>query len=571
MELCYAALPMFQFLLATLLLLATLSSAQTKPDSLDQLSSDLWSWRARYRPFTFDDVPRMEHAGGVRDWSEETVARQRLDLAAFERRWKQMNSEDWTVAKKVDYQLVGSALARVRWELDVYPRWRLDPMFYVEQTVVALQEELIAPPPFTPDRGREIVVRAENIPSILLQARSNLKPVNAFAGLAIEALANIESRLQPVASGVSPLLTSDDLRARFQAAMPKAMNALLEYRGWLQRNLPGMRREFVVGGAAYSFYLHRVALLPYTPEQMLEMARQDLDRVLTAESLEKKRDIAAPELKIAATAEDEIARMARDDESIRRFLVTHELLTVPSDLPHWTLRAAPDYVAAFSGLAELDDFTGPSRPEQDGTRWIQPPASDMPYFSAAYAKDARTTGVHEGVPGHFFQLSLARRNPDPVRRQYYDSVANEGLGFYSEEMMLQAGLYDDAPRSREIIYSFARLRALRVEVDVKLALGQFTIAQAADYLARMVPMDRKSAENDAADYAASPGLGVAYEIGKLQIERMLARRRLQQGTEFNLRQFQDQVWMNGNVPFSLLQWELLGFDDDVKTANELGQ
>jgi len=87
----------------------------------------------------------------------------------------------------------------------------------------------------------------------------------------------------------------------------------------------------------------------------------------------------------------------------------------------------------------------------------------------------------------------------------------------------------------------------------------------------MVPMDRKSAETDATDYAASPGLGIAYEIGKLQIERMLARRRLQQGAEFNLREFQDQVWMNGNVPFSLLQWELLGLDDEVKRANELAQ
>jgi uncharacterized protein (DUF885 family) len=93
-------------------------------------------------------------------------------------------------------------------------------------------------------------------------------------------------------------------------------------------------------------------------------------------------------------------------------------------------------------------------------------------------------GVHEGVPGHFFQLSLSRRNSDPIRRQYYDSSANEGIAFYAEEMMLDAGLYDDSPRSREIIYNFARLRALRVEVDVKLALGQFSIAQAADYLAR---------------------------------------------------------------------------------------
>jgi uncharacterized protein (DUF885 family) len=231
----------------------------------------------------------------------------------------------------------------------------------------------------------------------------------------------------------------------------------------------------------------------------------------------------------------------------------------------------PDYVAAFDGFGEQDDFTAPSRLHQDGTRWLQPPSDQLPYFAKAYAQDPRTTGVHEGVPGHFFQLSLAWRHPDPIRRQYYDSSANEGIGFYAEEMMLQAGLYDDSPRSRQIIYSFARLRALRVEVDVKLALGQFTIPQAADYLARTVPMDRKTAEAEAADFAAAPGLAIAYQVGKLQIERMLAERRLQLHDKFNLRDFHDYVWTNGNVPLSLQRWELLGLDDDINHVDQLAK
>lgn len=263
--------------------------------------------------------------------------------------------------------------------------------------------------------------------------------------------------------------------------------------------------------------------------------------------------------------------MARDEANIRTYLVEHEILSVPPDLPHWTLRLAPDYIAAFDGLGELDDFTGPSRLQQNGTRWIQPPSNDLPYFWKAYAQDSRTTGVHEGVPGHFFQLSLSWRNPDPIRRHYYDSVANEGIGFYAEEMMLDAGLYDNSPRSREIIYSFARLRALRVEVDVKLALGKFTIAQAAYYLAHTVPMDRKTADGEATEFATAPGVGIAYEIGKLQIERMLAERRLQQGKKFTLREFHDYVWSNGNVPLSLQRWEMLGLNADLKKADELAK
>ena len=554
-----------------LLLLSAISFAQPKTDSLDQLASDFWTWRAAHRPFTFDDVPRMEHAAGMREWSPAAVAKQRVDLAEFERRWKAMPTDGWPVARMVDYRLMGSALARVRWELDVNPRWQRDPTFYVEQTIDALQEELMSPAPLDPARSREIVARTENIPSILEQGKLNLKAIAPFAQLTIALLADIDARLARVERGVSPLLISDDLRARFRVAIAAASKALIDYREWLKQNLPNMRQDFTLGDKAYGFFLHQVALLPYTPEQLLAMARQDFERVLAMESYERQRDLRAPELKLPATAEEESARMARDDANIRRYLVEHQILTVPPDLPHWTARLAPDYVVALDGFGELDDFTGPSRLHQDGVRWIQPPSNNLPYFWKAFAQDPRTTGVHEGVPGHFFQLSLAWRNPDSIRRQYYDSGANEGIGFYAEEMMLDAGLYDDSPRSRAIIYSFARLRALRVEVDVKLALGRFTIAQAADYLARTVPMDRETAAGEAASFATAPGLGIAYEIGKLQIQRMLAERRLEQGDKFTLGEFHDYVWSNGNVPLSLQRWDLLGLDDDVKKVDELAR
>jgi hypothetical protein len=558
-------------LLIALLLLSSISAAQPRTDSVQQLASDFWSWRAKYRPFTFDDIPRMEHSGGPRNWSGTSIEKQHADLREFEQRWKAMRTGERPVAEKVDYRLMGSAIARVHWELDVNPRWQRDPTFYVEQTVGALQEELMPAPPFTEDRSQEIVVRTENIPSLLEDGKANLKPLAPFAQLAITSLSDIDGRLSRVERGVSPLLTNDELRTRLRIAIPKAIDALVKYRDWLQHSLPDMPQEFALGREAYCFFLHQVALLPFTPEQLLIMARQDFDRVLAMEAYEQQRNLGAPELTTPATADEEIARMFHADAEIRTYLEKHEILTVPAALPHWTMQLMPDYIAALSGLGELDDFTGPSRLNQNGIRWIQPPSANLPYFNKAYAQDPRTTGVHEGVPGHFFQLSLSWRNSDPIRRQYYDSGANEGIGFYAEEMMLQAGLYDDSPRSRQIIYSFARLRALRVEVDVKLALGQFTIAQAADYLIRTVPMDRVTAEGESADFAAAPGLAIDYEIGKLQIEHMLAEQRLQQGDNFKLRQFHDYVWSNGNVPLSLQQWELLGLDDDIKKVDELVQ
>ena len=197
-------------------------------------------------------------------------------------------------------------------------------------------------------------------------------------------LSDIDARLARVERGASPLLTSDDQRARFRTAIAAASKALIDYREWLKQNLPDMRPDFALGDKAYGFFLHQVALLPYTPEQLLTMARQDFERVLAMESYEHQRDFNAPELKLPATAEEETARMARDDANIRRYLTDHQILTVPPDLPHWTLRLAPDYVAAFDGFGELDDFTGPVAPAS-GWNALDPAALERIY---------RTSGKH---------------------------------------------------------------------------------------------------------------------------------------------------------------------------------
>jgi uncharacterized protein (DUF885 family) len=115
-----------------------------------------------------------------------------------------------------------------------------------------------------------------------------------------------------------------------------------------------------------------------------------------------------------------------------------------------------------------------------------------------------------------------------------------------------------------------RLRALRVEIDIRLAVGDFTIDQAADYLARAVPMDRATATEEAVFFAFNPGQAISYQVGKLQIIRFLADARLDRGDAFSLRDFHDYLMRNGNVPISLQRWEYLGDDGDVLHIDALG-
>ena len=98
-------------------------------EPLQKLASDFWNWRAQYAPFTGDDVNRLERPGGLRDWSAAAIEQRRADLAGFEIRWKALQPNRWPIAEQVDYRLMGSAFARVHWELEINPRWKRDPTF----------------------------------------------------------------------------------------------------------------------------------------------------------------------------------------------------------------------------------------------------------------------------------------------------------------------------------------------------------------------------------------------------------------------------------------------------------
>jgi uncharacterized protein (DUF885 family) len=547
--------PLFIVVLAVgSLALPPCSWAQT--ETLDKLADDFWSWRAKYAPFTGDDVNRIERPGGVRDWSRAKIDNRRKDLAEFEARWKKIDSGAWPIPKQVDYKLIGSALSRVRWELDINPRWKRDPNFYIEQTLTALAEALTVPAPYADVRSREILTRIENIPSILQQGAENLdKPPAPFAAVAIQLLDGSREALRKMSAA---LLKSTTLKEQeLNSATDRAADALEKFHEMLQQKLPSLPQQTGLGREAYVFFLKNVALMPYLPEELLAMGHQEWNRAVAFEAYEKDRNQDVPPLKLADDIDNWIKDAAAKEIQIRKFLDERGILTVPDWVQHYTLRPTPEYLRAL-GSTENDDFTSPSRLKENCIRYVPEPSPNLGYFWRATAMDPRPIIVHEGIPGHWFQLCLSWKHEDPIRRHYYDSGANEGIGFYAEEMMLQAGLFDDCPHTREIIYNFMRLRALRVEVDVKLALGQFTLEQAAKYLQEKVPMDETTARQEATAFSVGPGQAITYQIGKLQITRFLAEARMQQGDKFNLRTFHDFVWKNGNVPIALQRWELLG-------------
>jgi hypothetical protein len=534
-------------------------------DNLHKLASEFWAWRAWHQPATSDDIPRLERpAGWDPDWSRESVEQQRDAVAQFEKRWAEIDTAGWSITDQVDYRAIGSAIARPRWELDYQRGWERNPRFYCYQALGPVFEELVKNKPLDAKRSAAIVAGLKRAPKLIEQGKSNLagKAVGPFASATLEVLDDIRARVVKTAALLKPLLAGDNGR-EVDLAAGEAGEALEGFCIWLKDGLASMPDSAAIGREGYCYFLDRVALMPFTPELLLIMGRQEWERSIAFEAVARERAKGLPELPLFSDQATQIAAEAKDENRIRQFLEDRDLLTVPSGVRHYKNLPLPAYLEPLGHLGVLDDLTGPTRLDEDGLRYIPHPSPDLGYFELSSARDPRPLIVHEGVPGHYLQMSLAWAHENEIRRHYYDSGPNEGIGFYAEELMLNAGLFDDSPHTRQVICNFMRLRALRVEVDVSLALGIFDINRATEYLEHKTPMDYQTARAEAVFFASMPGQAITYQIGKLQIHRFLADARQKMGSGFKLRDFHDYLWKNGNLPISLVRWEYLGLDDEI--------
>ena len=561
-------------LLATVLLLTcpfSLLAEDIGGVTLQALAGSFFEWRRVQQPAQGDDIPRVERPDGwLPDFSPDAIEGYREDYRLFFESIEGLDTAGWSVQDQVNARLLRAAIQRVHWELDVLKAPQRNPLFYVDQTLGSVFELLILSSPMTQSRAENILLRLEHIPKTIRSAKKNLdQPIRPFAQATIETLADIDGRLRRMETGLIPVFP-DDLQGRLHKVVSRAISALQTYSKWLDSRLDTMQTAFALGPNAYQWFLINVALIPSTADELLAQGQQAWNRSVAWDVLEQNRNSSLPQLSVFKNADQQVQASLLKENEIRAFLESQDLMTVPDWLMHYRIRPMPDYLEPLSFMGVNDDLTSETRLGEDAYRYIREPSTDLPYFSLSAARDPRPLIIHEGVPGHYYQLALSWANPDPIRRRYIDSSINEGIGFYVEEMLLQAGLFNFSPRSREIIYSYARLRALRVEIDIRLAVGDFSIEQAADYLARAVPMDRETALEEAVFFAFNPGQAISYQIGKLQILEFLADAKLDQGDEFSLRHFHDFLMLNGNVPIALQRWEYLGRDDAVLRLDALG-
>jgi uncharacterized protein (DUF885 family) len=472
-----------------------------------------------------------------------------------------MQTENWSKDDRIDWLLFKAQLEQVDFFNRVMDFEATDPQVYVNECSNGIFSLLKKDYDTPRKRALAATARLRQMPFVMEQGKGALnKPVQLYAQLAIDSARSIDSlfndSLMTLAKDLPPAEKNDLVHAR-----DAALRSIHGFADWLQVRLPGMVPFKPMGEENYNYILENIYYLPLDAQQVDMLGQAELARYRALESLLPDPSLADPDparsKNIPADQQAFLkAYESRQDEMIS-FLKTNRLITVPPHVGPFYIRQLPE---AFKPTSPGGFMNPPGVYDKDNSGFYFIPTynpKSKNFYIRAAIEDPRPILGHEGIPGHFLQLSIANHLPDEIRRQHFDGILIEGWALYGEEMLMRTGLYPVNSAGQGQILRLSRYRAARIGVDVNLHTGKWTFDQAVNYFMEAGGLDREAATGEAAGAAASPTQKITYMVGKWQIMRLLGKYRDKYGAAFRLGQFHDDLLRNGSLPLSISEWILL--------------
>jgi hypothetical protein len=510
-------------------------------------------WRAFEEPARRDGAP---------DYSPAAMAAKAAGLAPLQRRLHAMDTSGWPVEQQIDWQLVRAEMNGLDFRLRALQPWARDPAWYASireaqsdtpaeegptihgavrlwQYSIWPRTALSQPAPLDADAEAALAAELRSVPPLLRQARSNLTGDARDLWLtSITSFRHQErtlARLEALTQDAGPGLRN---------AVEAASEATREFRAWLEVEAPQKSGASGIGRDNYTWHLRNVLLVNSTWEEEVTMMERELARSLASLRMEENRNRHLPPLEPAASA-DAFAQL--QEESITRymrFMAEHDILTVKP----WMDRALRERVFPYSP-PETRNFFGQATHREPATLWT--------HFY------------------HYWDLEQMVSEPhaSPIRRgallyNIWKSRA-EGVATGMEEWMLHAGLFDENPRAREIVWIMLATRAARGLASLHAHDNAIDINQASDFHVEWTPRGWMRRDLDLLGfeqqmYLRQPGYGSSYITGARLVEDIMAARAREQGDAFTLREFFDDMNAAGMIPVSLLHWQMTGDDAPVR-------
>ena len=531
----------------TLALTGTVANADTgtKP-TYDDLLTLFVDWRE------FESPPLLD---GAPDYTAAGFAARRDDFLALRTRLQAIDIGDWPISQKVDWHLVRAEMNGYDFNQRVLQPWARDPAFYNTvwtyrsdvpahegPTHHALVEVWTYDFPLSDSEQQRLISELAIIPPLMKQAQGNL--TGNARELWITGIRDIRQQraaLDDLAETVGDSASGELLN--IIAASKTATDGLI---AWLETQVDSKTGPSGIGKDNYTWYQQNVHLVPLTWDDEVRLLKRELARAWSSLKLEEQRNRDLPPM-VAANSPDEYDRMANDAiERIMKFLEDKDIVTVT------------DYMKPA-----LQEHAGSFVPEEKRHFfWITAHYDPAPLFTHFY---------------HWFELARMDREPhaSPIRQgallyNIFDS-RNEGTATGVEEMFMHAGLYDDSPRSRELVWVLLAQRAARGLGSLYAHANEMTMQEAGTVHMNWTPRGWMKTEKELLIfeqhlYLRQPGYGTSYVTGKYLLERTLAdyaRQAELRGEDFQLKDFFDRLNAIDSIPISLGRWEMTGLDDEI--------
>ncbi len=544
-------------------ILANVAQGQTpgSPAELRKLAEDYYNWRNQNYPVASSDSGLHTWDNRLTDYSLTAILARRLKIKEVVGKVRAMQTANWSKDDQIDWLLFRSQLENIEFFSRVVNFEENDPQTYVNECSNGIFSLLKKNYDTPRNRALAATARLKQMPFLIEQGkRALVKPVRLYAELAIDSARSIDSLFTDSLMTITGDLSAGE-KADLVKARDEALVAIHGFADYLEKRLQGMVPFKPMGEENYNYLLKNIYLLPIDAKQVDLLGQAELARYRALESFLPDPSLADPNparsKNIPANQEAFLkAYESRQGEMIE-FLKTNKLVTLPPYLGRFEIRQLPE---AFKPTSPGGFMNPPGVYDKDpsGFYFIPTynPASKNFYIRAAI-EDPRPILGHEGIPGHFLQLSIANHLPNEIRRQNSDGFLVEGWALYGEEMLMRTGLYPNNSPGQGQILRLSRYRAARIGVDVNLHTGKWTFDQAVNYFMEAGGLDREAATGEAAGAAASPTQKITYMVGKWQIMRLLGKYRDKQGANFRLGQFHDELIKNGSLPLSIIEWIML--------------
>jgi hypothetical protein len=532
--------------------------ALANPPGYDSLVTLAQDWRRFEQPAVHECVP---------DYSAAAMAAKAAALPAYRERLRSVNTQGWPATQLVDQRLINAEMNGLDFDLRVRQPWARDPSFYAtvfgERSDVPQHEGVTAQPaidlfaytyPLSAADQHHLTCLLGAIPTLLEQAKINLRGSNAH-DLWLYGAGTLRGQSEVLASlkaGTLDMRTLEGTRhadlagadAALQSAVVRAQRATDAFIAWLESEAPRKTGPSGVGKENYSWYEHNVHLVPYDWDQQVTQLRRELERARASLALEEFRNRALPQLAPADTPEAWRALVEARMKRLTDFLIQSGIVPERAYFRDAMAQQVPKFV----------------------------PPGKRNFFDQAIAREPLALFSHDY---HWIELARIKEEPNrsairrlPALSNMFDT-RSEGLATAMEETLMQAGLYDDNPRGREVVWVMLANRAARGLASLYVQSNELSLQQAGRFHAQWTPRGWSDPASPLVAfeqllYLRQPGYGTSYVTGKAQFERLIsdyARQQQLDGKPFDLGEFFAHMNDAATIPFALIEAEMIPSPD----------